>query len=65
MENLIGGNIHVTSVSGDVLLRIIDGDKSNINPSTISGDVQSRYAMGQHGKYLIEVNTTSGDIVIE
>ncbi|MNS51204.1 hypothetical protein D3C72_838720 [compost metagenome] len=65
VENLIGGNIHVTSVSGDVLLRIVDGDKSNINPSTISGDVQSRYAMGQHGKYLIEVNTTSGDIVIE
>lgn len=65
VENLIGGNINVTSVSGDVLLRVVDGEKSNINPTTISGDVQSRYPMGQHGKYLIEIHTTSGDIVIE
>jgi|GEM_PF-3656077 Uncharacterized conserved protein len=65
VENRIAANISAASVSGDIMVRLIDGEKSTIDVTTVSGDAQSRYPMGQKGQHTVKVHSTSGDIVIE
>ncbi len=76
--SLDGGASHVTTISGDVKLRLPDDSSFRLEASTVSGDLSSEFDLrdGQQGRRslsgtagdgaaTLQIETTSGDVNVE
>lgn len=60
----IQNNLDVETISGDVYIELIDESSVNLGFESVSGDLENYFGDIHSGKNKINVNTTSGELII-